>query len=79
MALFLLKYAPEGVWTGANLRKAPNTRTQHLLFKPPADGGKGAAPCYCPTDSWQDLFYEKEGTENGFAILSGVTVVTVTL
>ncbi len=32
---------------------------------------------YCPQDNLP-FFYEKEGTENGFAILSGVTVVTVT-
>ena len=32
----------------------------------------------CPKDNLP-FFYEKEGTENGFAILSGVTVVTVTL
>ena len=56
---------------------AERLTAREISLSAESDSGAARDPD-CPKDNLP-FFYEKEGTENGFAILSGVTVVTVTL
>ena len=70
----LLKNSPLDYFSIHPMRSA---RGKEISLTAVSDKGAALDPD-CPQDNLP-FFYEKEGSENGEAILSGVTVVTVTL